>query len=83
METLSEYMLIARYPHQAILVQPEITHYKSVPTTVKEKIMNILKIIGLVFMGIFFIALVTVAVWGLIQWPWMIIFLIAGLLVGR
>jgi hypothetical protein len=85
METLSEYMLIMNCPTQTIQLMPSIdsSPYVERPLTLKEKILNVLCIVGYVFLGIIILGMIVISVWGIIQWPWMIVFLLMGLMVGK
>jgi hypothetical protein len=83
-EYLSEFCFIAK-PNQTILIESDLSYCssKTVPLTICQKILNIFTIIGYVLLGIILLGIVGIAIWGIIQWPWMIVFLFAGLLVGR
>ena len=84
MEILSEYgIMIAKPNQQIVLAEPDISPIIIPPLTTKEKVFNVLRIIGIVFLCIIGVALAGVAILGVIWKPWLIIFFFAGLLVGR
>lgn len=83
METLSESMCFIHKPSQNIILAPdEFSSYRITPPTKREKIINILRIIGYVFLGILLLGLIALATWGVIQYPYLIIFLPLGFLFG-
>jgi hypothetical protein len=82
METLSEFTLITKPSQQFMIIQPDISPYKITPLTRREKVLHVLETIGLVALTLVGIALAAVAVWGMIKYPPLIIFLFLGFLFG-
>lgn len=82
METLSEYGIIIKHVQQSFLIMPDLSTYEITPPTKKEKVLRVLEIIGWVFLTLGGVALTAVAVWGMIKYPPLIIFLVLGILFG-
>jgi len=83
METLSEYGIVIARPSQSILLMPaDFTLPRAKPPTIKDKIICILKIVGIVFLCLAGLILVGISVWGVIKYPPLIIFFFIGLLFG-
>ena len=81
MEEFNEFVYIPR-PSQFILVEPDYNSlsHTSTKETTREKICLVLRVIGYVLLGFLVLAMIVVSIWGIIHWPWMIVFFFAGLL---
>jgi fatty acid desaturase len=84
METLSEYMLAIHQPMQTLTMEDSIdtTPYIEEPLTTKEKIFKVIPVLGYILLGLFVLLLTIIAIWGVIQWPWMIVFFFFGLILS-
>jgi len=84
METLSEYAIIIKKPQQTIFLIPEdITLCVNTKETTKDKILSVVRIMGYILLALGGLTLLIIAIWGIIHWPWMIVFFFLGLLIGR
>ena len=83
MEILNEYAFLMNHPQQGFVLMPsESVSYKSLPPTRKEKTLNTLKIVVYVILALIGICFAAFTVWGVIQYPYLIVFLPLGILFG-